>query len=215
MSLIEWLATLFGLACVWLYVRQSIWSWPTGLVQVVLFAWVFFHARLYSDFLLHLVYIVLQLYGWYHWWRGGGGPDWRHVLPITRLRASEGALWLAVAGAGAVALGWTMRRFTNADLPYPDAAIAVMSLIAQYLIARKVLENWPLWIAVDVLAIAVYAYKGLYVTTGLYVVFLVMANVGWFQWTRSYREQGPAGTSEPAADSSSASSSLPTAGISS
>lgn len=186
MSVIEWVATIFGLLCVGLYVRQNVWSWPTGLVQVVLFAWVFYKAKLYSDVLLHLVYVVLQIYGWYQWTRGGTKED---RLPLSRLNASGVAVALGTAAGGTLALGYVMSRYTDASLPYWDAGIAAISLVAQYLIARKVLENWLLWIVVDVLAIGVYWAKGLHVTTVLYAVFLCMATAGWFAWRKSYRQQ--------------------------
>jgi nicotinamide mononucleotide transporter len=216
-STIELVATAFGLACVWLYVRQSIWSWPAGLVQVVLFAWVFYQARLYSDFLLHLVYIVLQIYGWHHW--AARGAPLPH-LPIARLTPQRCAMWGAIALLGSLALGGTMHRFADASLPYWDASIAAMSLVAQYLLARKILENWLLWIAVDIVAIGVYLAKGLYVTSGLYAVFLCMATAGWMAWLTSYRRQTTVGvphpgTSEAAAGSPSANSCPRTAGISS
>lgn len=217
MSWVELLATLFGLACVALYVVQNVWSWPTGLVQVCLYVWVFYQARLYSDVLLQLVYIVLQLYGWYHWARGGPGKD--EELPISRLTRSGWVIWVAVAAGGTLALGFVMRRYTDAALPYWDAAIAAMSLVAQYLIARKVLENWLLWWAVDVLGVGVYFAKGLYPTTVLYAVFLGMAIAGWLAWRRSYRMQQtnpprPRGF-EVVVASSSANSSHPTADTSS
>jgi nicotinamide mononucleotide transporter len=215
MSWVELLATLFGLACVALYVVQNVWSWPTGLVQVCLYVWVFFQARLYSDALLQLVYIVLQLYGWYHWVRGRPGND--QELPISRLTRSGWVLWLTVAAGGALGLGYVMHRYTDAALPYWDALIVALSLAAQYLIARKVLENWILWWAVDVLGVGVYFAKGLYLTTALYAVFLGMAIAGWLAWRRSYRMQPirtPDGL-EAVVASSSASSSHPTAGTSS
>lgn len=213
MTAVELVATLFGLACVALYVVQSIWSWPTGLVQVCLFAWVFYHAQLYSDFLLHLVYIALQLYGWYHWLRGA--PRDAETLPITRLAPPAGLAWIAVAASGTAVLGFVMGRYTDAALPYWDAAIAALSLVAQYLLARKVLENWLLWVVVDVIAIGVYLAKGLYITTVLYAVFLVMAVTGYLAWRRSYFQQrlGPGFDVGPA--SSSASSSPLTADTSS
>jgi nicotinamide mononucleotide transporter len=211
-STVELVATVFGLACVWMYVRQSIWSWPTGLVQVMLFALVFYRARLYSDFLLHLVYVVLQIYGWYCWSARG---DAKPQLPITTLTLGPRIMCGVIALTGSLTLGFTMHRFTDASLPYWDASIAGMSLVAQYLLARKILENWLLWIAVDIVAIGVYLAKGLYLTTGLYAVFLVMATMGWMAWLNSYRRQTEAGTSEAAAGLSSANSCPRTAGISS
>jgi nicotinamide mononucleotide transporter len=212
MTWIELIATLFGLACVWFYIRQSIWSWPTGLVQVCLYVWIFFQARLYSDFLLQLVYVVLQLYGWYYWLRGSGKQAGE--VPVVRLARAAAVAWLGVAVVGTAILGFVMRRYTNAALPYWDAAITVLSLIAQALLARKVLENWPIWVTVDVLAIGVYLAKGLYITTGLYAVFLGMAIAGWIAWQRSYRIASAKGF-DGAAASSSASSSPLTAGTSS
>jgi nicotinamide mononucleotide transporter len=183
---IEAVASVCGLLCVWLTVRQNIWCWPVGLVMVTLYAWIFYQARLYSDVLLQLIYIVLQFYGWAQWLRGGPRES---PLPVTRLTGSSLAIWLAVGGVGTALLGGLMARLTNAALPYWDAAITVLSLIAQYLLARKVLENWLFWITVDVLAIGVYAVKELYLTAVLYAVFLVLATWGWIAWRQCQAAQ--------------------------
>ena len=200
MSPIEIVATVFGLASVALTIRRSIWCWPAGLVQVVLYVWVFYRAKLYSDVGLHVVYIVLQLYGWHHWLRGRREPGAVGAeLPITRLSAAG---WAAAAGAGAVgsvALGPVMARYTDAALPYWDAAVVGLSLVAQTLLARKVLENWLFWITVDVLAVGVYATKKLYPTTVLYAVFLVMAVLGWLAWRKQFRQTRVAATLPAAA----------------
>lgn len=182
----DWLLTAaaFGLLCVVLTIRRSIWCWPTGLVQVLLFIIIFFHARLYSDLLLHVVYVGMQIYGWWAWLRGG---QERKPLAITRLSAPAGASWCLAAVVGIGGLGFTMNSWTNADLAYWDAATTVLSLIAQYLLARKILENWLVWIAVDVLCVGIYATKGLYVTTGLYAVFLVLAVMGLIAWQRTLK----------------------------
>jgi nicotinamide mononucleotide transporter len=197
---VELIATVFGVACVWLYVRRSIWAWPVGLVQVCLYLWIFVHARLYSDVLLHVIYVFLQLYGWYCW----GKPTRPDQGPrITRLGLRGWLGWGVVGSSGALLLGFTMHRLADATLPYADSAVAVFSLVAQYLLARRILENWLIWIGVDVLATGVYFTKGLYVTMGLYTVFLVMAYMGWTAWRKSYR----AAVSTAAGGSSSASSS--------
>lgn len=137
--------------------------------------------------ILQVIYIMLQIYGWVYWLRGGPRES---RLPVTRLSKSQTAFWIFVAGLGTMALGGGMAQWTNAVLPYWDAAITVMSLIAQWLLARKVLENWPFWIAVDVLAIGVYTAKDLYITAGLYAVFLGLATWGWIEWTQSFNRQG-------------------------
>lgn len=192
MTAIELVATAFGLTSVALTVRQSIWCWPTGLVMVVLYVWVFYEARLYSDMLLHVVYIGLSIYGWYSWAGGGARED---ELPVARLRRGTALAWIALGIAGTASLGYSMQRLTDASLPYWDAAVTVLSLIAQYLMARKILESWIFWITVDVLAIGVYFVKELYVTSGLYTVFLALATAGWFAWHRSIQQ----GRTEPVA----------------
>jgi nicotinamide mononucleotide transporter len=189
MSPVEIVAVVFGLLCVWLTTRQNVWCWPTGLVQVVLFVYVFFQAGLYSDVLLHLIYIVLQFYGWYHWLHGGRD---RQPPPVTRLARAAAGGWAVVAVLGTGGLGSAMARLPDSALPYWDAAIAVLSLIAQYLLARKVLENWLIWIAVDVLAVGVYTAKGLYLTAGLYAVFLGLATLGYVAWKRAPSAPAPA-----------------------
>lgn len=183
-SVVEWIAVAFGIACVVLTVRQNIWCWPAGLVQVSLYVYIFYEARLYSDVGLHVVYVVLCVYGWWYWLRGG-----RDDAPpeVKRLKRPHAAAWLGVCALGTVGLGATMDRLTDADLPYWDAATTVGSLIAQYLMARKVLESWLFWIGVDVVAIGVYAVKGLYPTAGLYLVFLVLATIGFVAWRSAWQ----------------------------
>jgi nicotinamide mononucleotide transporter len=186
MTTLEIIATLFGLACVALTIRRNIWCWPTGLVQVFLYGWIFYRAKLYSDALLQVVYVALQVYGWYYWLRGGPRDQ---EPPIARLGRVGWPGWALAAAAGTGSIGFVMARFTDAALPYWDAAVVSLSLVAQFLLGRKVLENWVFWIVVDVLAIGVYAAKGLYVTTILYAVFLAMAASGWYAWNKSYRKQ--------------------------
>jgi len=188
MSITEWVAVAFGLACVALTIYQNIWCWPTGLVQVILYVGIFYQARLYSDVLLQLVYIVLQIYGWYHWVRGGPRDS---TLAISRLTPTSFSMWFLVSAIATGCLGFVMRRYTGAALPYWDATITILSLVAQYLLSRKTLENWLFWIAVDVLGIGVYASKHLIATSGLYGVFLVMAICGWLAWKKSFKAQAP------------------------
>jgi nicotinamide mononucleotide transporter len=185
MSPLEITAVVFGLLSVAFTIRQSIWCWPTGLVNVILYVAIFYQARLYSDVVLQLIYVPLQLYGWWHWLRG---RQTQNELPVTRLTPAAMAIWAAVAAILIAADGFIMHRYFNAALPWWDAAIAVLSLIAQYLLARKVLENWLIWIAVDILALGVYATKGLYLTTGLYGVYLVLASLGLVAWIQSRKQ---------------------------
>jgi nicotinamide mononucleotide transporter len=185
MPWIEFTASGFGLACVWLTVRRHIACWPTGLVMVALYIVVFHQARLYSDMLLQMVYVVLQLYGWHAWLYGG--PE-RKPLAVSRLPARQIAPWLILCGAGTILLGRTMHRCTDASFPYLDALTTVASLIAQWLMGRKVLESWLVWIFVDVISIGLYVAKELYLTAGLYSIFLVLATWGWAEWRAAWKE---------------------------
>ncbi len=187
MTWTESIATVFGLLCVWLTVRQNIWCWPTGLVQVVLYIFVFYHAKLYSDLILHVIYVVLQIYGWYHWLHGTKSQQ---TLEVTIQTVWQNLMWILTAFLGAIAWGYVMASFTDAAVPYFDAFIVATSLIAQWLMTRKKLESWFFWITVDVVAIGVYFYKSLYMTTGLYTVFLVLAISGYFAWRKSLSKPG-------------------------
>lgn len=186
MSPVEWAAAVTGLASVWLTVRENVWCWPTGLVSVALYVWVFYQARLYADTGLQVVYIVLSVYGWWEWLHGGPG---RRELPVGRASGRLMAGMIALALLGALVLGYGLDRWTDAALPYADSLITSTSLVAQWMLARKLWENWTLWITVDVMAVGVFAFKGLVITTVLYVVFLGMAIAGWREWRETLRKQ--------------------------
>ena len=151
MNWTEAVAVVFGAAAVALTIRQSLWCWPLGLVQVALYVYVFYQARLYSDMVLHVIYVVLQVYGWYRWRRGERGS----ALPVSYLSLTERAGWAMAIALAASVWGEAMLRYTDAAAPRADAFIAAASLAAQYLLAIKKLENWIVWIVVDVVAIAV------------------------------------------------------------
>jgi nicotinamide mononucleotide transporter len=181
-SALELFAALVGAISVWLSVRQNIWSWPTAVVNVVLYAVVFYDAKLYADMGLQVIYAVLSLYGWYEWLYGGAG---RTVLHVSRTGPRLGALLALIAVAGSVTLGIVLRRGTDAALPFMDSFLSSTSLVAQWMMTKKKLENWLVWIAVDVLYVGMFIFKGLYLTAGLYAVFLVLAVRGWIDWRRS------------------------------
>jgi nicotinamide mononucleotide transporter len=181
--MLEKIAVVFGLANVYLTVRQNIWCWPVGVVMVSLYIYIFFVTKLYSDAGLNVFFLVMQFYGWYHWTRGGVEHS-TSVAAVTRL-SPRGWAWTAGGVAGWTAgVGTLMHRFTDAAAPYPDAFTTILSVIAQFLLTRKILENWTLWIVADIVYIGVYSYKALYWTAGLYVVFLALCIQGYREWSR-------------------------------
>lgn len=181
--------TVLGVLGVWLMIRQNIWGWPVGLVQVSVYGWVFYEARLYSDVLLQGCFFVLQAYGWAHWLGRPGasaGPRAASpVLPVTRLTPTATAAWIAVGAILTAAWGTYMQRTTDAALPHWDAFILVFSLISQWLQARKKLECWAGWIIVNTVAIGVYWARELFLTAGLYGLFWLMAVWGGREWRRT------------------------------
>jgi nicotinamide mononucleotide transporter len=181
-SSLELLAAVTGALSVWLSVRQNIWSWPTAIVNVVLYALVFREAKLYADMGLQIVYAILSVYGWYEWLYGGQG---RTRLHVTRTTPAIGARLVVIAAAGSALLGTLLHRTTDAALPFMDSFLSSTSLVAQWMMTRKLLENWLVWIAVDVLYVGMFLFKGLYLTAGLYAVFLGLAIRGYVDWRRS------------------------------
>ncbi|MCL4837623.1 MAG: nicotinamide riboside transporter PnuC [Thermoanaerobaculia bacterium] len=179
---LELLGVLTGVVAVWLTVRQNVWCWPVGLVNVALFAVVFARARLYADAGLQGVYFALCLYGWWAWLHGGRD---RGPLAVTRSPRRERLALAVLAVAGAALLGTLLHRGTNASFPYLDSALTAGSLAAQWLQARKRLENWLVWIAVDVVYVGMYVAKELHLTALLYAGFTALAVAGLREWRRS------------------------------
>ena len=182
MTPIEIIAVVAGFLCVYYTIKENILCWPTGLLQVSLYIFIFYDAKLYSDVILHIIYVAMNVYGWHYWLHGGKMRQVARVKEISRM-------WLAGSVIGSVLatalLGWFMATRTDASFPYPDAFTTIFSLVAQWLMSLKRLESWYFWLAVDVVAIGVYYAKGLYLTTGLYSLFLIMAVIGLLKWRRS------------------------------
>lgn len=181
---VEIFGAIFGFLSVYFTIRQNIWCWYFGLLQVTLYCFVFYTSKLYSDMILHIIYIFLQVFGWYNWKYGGSNKSTLRVTLITHTM-----FWIGLTVLITSLLGYVMQTKTDASFPYEDAFITVASLVAQYLMIKKILESWMFWIIVDVVAIIIYAYKDLYFTTVLYVLFLVMAIIGYLQWRKAYKEE--------------------------
>ncbi|WP_425229879.1 nicotinamide riboside transporter PnuC [Sphingomonas sp.] len=184
MSLIDLLAAGLTLVNVWLVVRRSLWNYPFGLAAVAVSAAVFWREKLYSDVLLQGFFFLVQFYGWWVWARHREADgavavawlDWRRRLMVA-----------AVTLAATLGWGAAMHRYTDAALPWWDAANLMLSVVAQLLMSRRYAENWILWIVVDVEATGLYAAKGLTAFTALYVVLTAMASWGFYSWWRAGR----------------------------
>jgi nicotinamide mononucleotide transporter len=183
---LEIVAALFGVVSVYLSARENIWSWPTALANVLLSVPAYYAAKLYSDMGLQVVYAALSVYGWYEWLHGG---EDRTELPVSRTPRRLVPLLVGIGVVTAALLGTLSARLTNASWPYLDASLTAASLIAQWMMTRKLLENWALWIAVDVVYVPLLAVKHLYEFAVLYVIFLGLAIAGHVEWRRSLRDR--------------------------
>jgi nicotinamide mononucleotide transporter len=181
-SCLEFVAVLFGVVSVFLSVRQKIWSWPTALINVSLYFVLFYKSGLYSDMALQGVYFVLSIYGWYEWLYGGEG---RTTLKVSRTTPRLWGIMVAIGVAFWAIDGALTSRLPGAAVPYLDAATATTSLVAQYMMTRKLLENWIVWIAVDVVYVGMFIWRGLYLTAFNYAIYLVLAVLGYIAWKRS------------------------------
>jgi len=179
---LEMVAAGFGILSVFLSTRQIIWSWPTALVNVSLYAWYFFDQRLYALMALQGFFAAVSLYGWYEWLHGGAG---RTALRVSRIARRLALALAAFAAAGAVLLGFVLDRYTEDPSPGIDGSLAVVSLVAQWMMARKYLESWIVWIGVNCVSVPFFFLRGDYATTVQYLVFLGLAVSGFLHWRAS------------------------------
>jgi nicotinamide mononucleotide transporter len=198
LSYLEFLGTATGLACVWLTAREKVWCWPAGLVNAAFFFAMFFQLRLYSDMLLQVYYLATSVYGWWKWThpRSPDEANRRNELRISLIPPRKMLALLAGCLAAVVAFGTfisnvhvLLPRFfpEKAAFPYADSAVAVLSVFAQFIMARKKLECWLLWISVDVLATGVYFLKGANLLALEYLVFGGIALYGFLGWRREHQ----------------------------
>jgi nicotinamide mononucleotide transporter len=161
-------------------------GWPLAIASSALYALLFASSRLYGEALLQLVFIAAALWGWWQWLRGT--QDDGRALQVRDL-GRRGLLRLGLVTLAAWPLaGWILARVTDSDVPYADAFTTVASLAGQWLLGRKYVQNWPTWVVVNVVSVALFAYKGLWLTVLLYALFAVLSAVGWRRWARLARQ---------------------------
>ena len=173
-----------GILGVTLMIRRTLWAFPVGLLSVGVQGLLFFQAKFYADATLQVFFFTALAWGWWHW-GNAVGPE----LPVSRLTTRGLALTLAGAVLATAIWALALRRWTDAVMPWRDAGIAAFSVAAQVLQARKKLENWPLWISVNLVAVAAYWKAELAFTAFLYAVYLGLAVLGWRAWQRAARVQ--------------------------
>ncbi len=180
---IEIVACVLAVAMVVLNMRVDPRAWPLAIASSLLYFALFWHSRLYGDAALQLFFAAIAVWGWRLWTQRRTAS--RDPMPPVRALRPRERLWLGVGFAlGWPAIGLFLRRFTDTDVPWWDAFPTALSVIGQWLLGRKIVANWPVWIVVNVVSVALFAYKGLWLTVLLYAVFVGMAIAGWRAWTR-------------------------------
>ena len=188
MTILEAIAVVFSIACVVLAARRHVGTWPAGIVAVIAYFIVFVQTKLYADATLQVVFLGQSIYGWYQWkGRGASAADARIGVLSQRQRL---VLAIVVVGS-ALAIGGGLARYTDASRPWLDATVSVLSLAANWLLARRIIDNWALWLIADVLYIGLFVSKELFASAALYVVFLALAVAGWRAWLRSMSVSTP------------------------
>lgn len=186
MSLVEIAAVITSALGIWLTMRRKLVSWPITLLACVLYAYVFYAAKLYSDMLLQGVYAAFCIYGWWHWFRGVRQEGF---VRVERCSWRSFVAGMIAGGLGSLLLGYLMSHYTDASLPHMDAALTSFSLVAQWWATRRYLANWGIWIVVDILYVGCFVFKRLYLTAALYAFFVFLAALGLREWRKAWAEQ--------------------------
>jgi nicotinamide mononucleotide transporter len=181
---------VFGLLAVFFLIKENILTWPSGIIYVLISFVIFWQQRLYGDFILHVFFLVLNIYGWYYWIAGRKKDE--EELPITTTSSSLMIKVLAVSGLGILLFGYFLDsihliwpELGKAAVPYWDSTTSILSVMGMWLTARKKIENWYFWVVVDVLATGIYIYKGIYFYATLYGIYIFLAVVGYLAWKKS------------------------------
>ena len=184
---VEILGVIFSICYLYFSIRQNILLWPMGIASAVLYMVVFYQSKFYADMGLNGYYVVISIYGWVLWRRGK--EEQESGLPVSRLGKKGAVILLLITTAAFVGIGMVLKAFTDSPVPYWDAFTTAVSFTATWMLARKILENWILWIIVDLVSMGLYLYRGLYPTLLLFGIYTTMAVIGYYKWLRSYQSR--------------------------
>lgn len=182
----EYVAVLFGLLSVWYARKANILVYPTGIISVVIYVYICLGAKLYADMGINVVYFIMSVYGWYNWTRKDAKEN---VIHITADSRKDIIISIASIVVGFIILSWVLSAYTDSDVPIIDAFTTSVFIVGMWLMARKKLGNWVAWIVGDIISVPLYAYKGLVLTSFQFLVFLILAIMGYIEWRRMIRER--------------------------
>jgi len=184
-SWLEVIGVITGLLCVYLAAKNIIWNWPIAIVSVAIYIFIFYNTRLYADMGLQFYFLVTNIYGWYFWSKKPVADD---KAPVILIKKKEVVFSVFAIILFTYLLG-SVLKYTPASYPFIDSFCTACSLVAQIFLARKVLENWLVWIFVDVIYVGVYIFKGLHLTAIMYAIYVGIALMGYIDWRKDYKKQ--------------------------
>ena len=180
---IEVLGAILGILYIFLSIRQKILTWPTGLLSSAIYVYVFFKSKFYADMGLQVYYVGISLYGWYYWLKGGKKENTDYV-PVRKTGVRTILILIPITIIIYAVILYILLNFTDSPVPYMDSLTTALSIVATWMLARKMIEQWLIWIFVDLVSTGLYIYKGLWATTVLFIVYTVMAVVGYIEWKK-------------------------------
>jgi len=184
---IELMGLIFGLLYIVLSIKENIWCWPAGLITSALYIYVFFNTKFYADMGLQVYYLIVSVYGWYFWMFGSKSKK-QDDLKISRIK-SKLAILLSIAFILLfVLISYILVNFTDSEIPYWDSFTTAASFVATWMLARKIIEHWIIWVVVDTISLGLYIYKGLYPTVILFAVYTILAILGYIEWKKQLKK---------------------------
>jgi len=184
-NLLETSGVITGILCVYLAAKNKIFSWPFAIISVIIYVFIFWDAKLYADMGLQVYFLIMNFYGWYYWSR----KDDSKKTPVTSINSREIIFSVIGIVVFTAVLGFFLYNGTDASFPFIDSFCTACSLVAQIFLARKVMENWLIWIFVDIIYVGVYLAKDLHLTAGMYALYIYIAAIGYLEWRREFRLQ--------------------------
>lgn len=187
---IELIAAALGFLAISLQIKQNVWYWLVSIVMVSMYIYVYIQSKLYADMSLQVYYLVVAFYGWHYWLKGGRrkSPD-KEEVPVIRAGLHLRLVLLGISILLFFFIAWILIRFTDSDVPWWDAFTTALSFVATWMLARKYIENWLIWIVVDATSVGIYLYKGLYPTTVLFAALSILAVVGYYAWLKDLKKE--------------------------
>lgn len=182
----ELLGAVLGILYIRFSIKQNILTWPTGLLTSLLYVFVFYKSGLYAAMSLQVYYVVISFYGWYFWLKG----EKKHDKSFVSVRVTPGKIWTKITVATIiiyVAILFVLIRYSDSEVPFLDSLTTTFSIIATWMLAKKYIENWLIWIFVDAVSTGLYMYKNLWPTVILFFVYTIMAITGYFEWKKNLR----------------------------